>query len=74
MRLPRWKRANEPPGEGDEPDKGEAPEKGDKESSDHGLSADQIELIEKLVVLALGAIEPTGKLIEVLMHMHVHML
>jgi hypothetical protein len=62
-------RADRSPDEGDEPGKGETSEEGEKESSKHGLSADQIELIERLVVLALGAIEPAQKLVEVLMHM-----
>lgn len=74
LRLPRWKRANEPPDEGDEPDEGETPEECEEESSEHGLSADRIELIEKAVTIAIGAIEPAEKLIEVLMHMHVHVL
>jgi len=66
----RRKRADKPPDDGETPEKRENPEKGDEESSEHGLSADQIELLEKLAIVALGAIEPAEKLIEVLMHMH----
>lgn len=64
MRLFPWKRAEQAPGEGEEG----APDEGEEKSSKHGLSADQVELIEKLVVLALGAIEPAEKLVHVLMH------
>ena len=65
----RRKRATEPPDDGEPPGNREHPEKDGEKSSKHGWSADQIELIEKLAVLALGAIEPVKQFIEVLMHM-----
>ncbi len=64
----RRKRASEPPDDGETPGDRGHPEKDGEKPSEHGWSADQIELIEKLAVLALGAIEPAQKLIEVLMH------
>jgi hypothetical protein len=65
----RRKRASEPPDDGETPGDREHPEKDGEKSSKYGWSADQIELFEKLIVLALSAVEPVQKLVEVLMHM-----
>jgi hypothetical protein len=66
MRLFHWQRADQSPDEREE----KPPDVGEGKSSKHGLKADQIELIEKLAMVALGATEPIEKLVELLMHAH----
>jgi hypothetical protein len=64
LRLFRWKRADQPPDDGEEA----PPDAGEGKPSKHGLSADQIELALKVAAVAISAIDPAEKLIRLLLH------
>ena len=62
-------KAAKPPERGAETPRVTSSERSNRKSRSTRLSADQIEMLEKLLVLALGAIEPADKLVHALAHM-----